>query len=115
MISPTIPRIITVPRSGINRKMKKRLAFNTIKERKKSLVFTFSRFLINHHQRKSTYPNLKNSAGWILGRKGILIHPLAPLSTIPTPGINTDICKSINQTAIIVVFLLFWKTLMGME
>lgn len=107
MISPTIPRIMTVPRSGINKKMKKRHAFNTIKETKKSFVFTFSRFLINHHERKSTYPNLKNSAGWILGRKGIFIHPLAPLSTIPIPGINTDICNAMSMLAMIVVFLLF--------
>ena len=81
---------------------------------KKSLVFTLSRFLISHHQRKRTYHNLKNSAGWILGRNGISIHPLAPLSTIPIPGINTDTCNAIKITAMIVVFLFFWKNLMGM-
>lgn len=114
MISPTIPRIITVPKSGINKKTKKRRVFSMINEMKKSLVFIFSRFLINHHQRNSTYHNLKNSAGWILGRNGILIHPLAPLRTIPTPGINTAICNAIKIVAIMVVFLFFWKNLIGM-
>ena len=107
MMRPTIPRIITVPKSGINKKTTKRSAFKMINEMKKSLVFTLSRFLISHHHRNNTYPNLKNSAGWMLGRNGILIHPLAPLSTIPIPGINTAICNSIRITAMIVVFLLF--------
>lgn len=78
MMSPTIPRIITVPRSGINKKIKKRAALRIIKYMKKFLLFILSRFLMSHHHTKSTYPNLKNSAGWILGRNGILIHPLDP-------------------------------------
>ena len=113
MISPTIPRIITVPRSGINKKIKKNIAFNMMNEMKKSLVFTLSRFLISHAQRKSTYPNLKNSAGCILQRSGIFIHPLEPLSTIPIPGMNTDICNTIRMMAMMVTFLLFWKNFMG--
>lgn len=106
-MSPTIPKIITVPKSGINKKTKKRSAFSTIKEMKNSLVFALSRFLISHHQRKSTYHSLKNSAGWMLGRNGMSIHPLAPLSTIPIQGINTATCNTIRMTAIMVMFLLF--------
>ncbi len=63
IISHTIARIITVPRSGINRKIKKSNAFKIMNETKKSFVFTLSRFLINHQPRNSTYHNLKNSAG----------------------------------------------------
>jgi hypothetical protein len=63
IISPTIPKIITVPRSGINKKTKKRRALSIINEMKNSLVFVLSRFLISHHERKSTYHNLKNSDG----------------------------------------------------
>lgn len=107
MMSPTIARIITVPKSGINKKMKKKITFKIINEMKKSFVFTLSRFLINHHPKKSTYHNLKNSAGCMLGNPGISIHPLAPLSTIPIPGTNTNICNTMRKTAIIVIFLLF--------
>ena len=87
--SPTIAKIIIVPRSGINKNIKKKNAFNTMNDMKNSLVFTLLRFLISHHHKKSTYPNLKNSAGCILGSKGILIHPLAPLYTTPIHGKNT--------------------------
>jgi len=107
IINPTIPRIITVPRSGINKKMKKRNALIMINEIKNSLVSIFSRFLINHHQRNSTYPNLKNSAGCILPISGRLIHPLAPLSTVPTPGINTNIWSTIKMIAMMVILLFF--------
>jgi len=106
MISQTIAKIITVPRSGINKNIKKKNALSIIKEMKNSLVFTLSRFLINHAQRKRTYPNLKNSAGCILQSSGIFIHPLAPLSTIPT-GVNTNICNTIKMTAMMVMFLFF--------
>lgn len=74
---------------------------------KKSFVFILSRFLISHHQRKSTYHNLKNSAGWMFGNPGKSIHPLAPLRTIPIPGINTAICNAMSITAMIVMFLFF--------
>jgi hypothetical protein len=113
MINPTMAKIITVHRSGINRNTKKNHALSMRKETKNSLVFILSRFLINHAQRKSTYPNLKNSAGCILQRIGMFIHHLAPLSTIPIPGINTNNCTTINITAMIVMFLFFWKNLMG--
>ena len=113
MMSPTIPRIMTVPRSGINKKTKKRSAFNMMNEMKKSLVFTLSRFLISHALRKSTYHNLKNSAGCILPISGIFIHHLAPLITTHIPGKNTNICNIIRMTAMMVTFLFFWKNLMG--
>lgn len=105
MMSPTIPRIITVPRSGTSKKSRKNMAFNMMNETKKSLVFTLSRFLISRHQRKSTYPSLKNSAGWMFGNHGRSIHPLAPLSTTQIPGINTAICNAISMMAMIVMFL----------
>lgn len=90
MMSPTIPIIINVPKSGIKRNTKKRSAFIVMKETKNSFSFTLLRFLSNHHPRKRTYPNLKNSAGWILGKNGMSIHPLAPLRVIPIPGMKTD-------------------------
>ncbi|MEI6118528.1 MAG: hypothetical protein WCP92_04835 [bacterium] len=114
IIKPTIARIITVPKSGINKNIMKNIALSNINDTKKSLVFTLSRFLINRHHKNNTYHNLKNSAGCILPNHGIFIHPLAPLSTIPIPGINTDICRNIKITAIMVIFLFFWKNFIGM-
>lgn len=107
MISPTIPRIITVPRSGIRRKMKKRMALSTMKEMKNFLSLTMLRFLSSHDQRNNTYQSLKNSAGWMLGRNGILIHPLAPLSVMPIPGMNTAICNAMRMMAIMIIFFSF--------
>ena len=107
IIHHTIAKIITVPKSGINKNTKNNIALSMINETKNSLVFTLLYFLISHHHKKSTYHNLKNSAGWILGSKGILIHPLAPLSTTPIPGINTAICKIISTIAMMVIFLFF--------
>jgi hypothetical protein len=107
MISQTIPRIITVHRSGIKRKMKNSIALRTRNEMKNGLVFVMLRFLSNHDHKNNTYPSLKNSAGWILGKNGILIHHLAPLSVIPMPGINTDICSTMRMMAMIVMFLSF--------
>ncbi|HCY20275.1 TPA: hypothetical protein DIC40_00080 [Patescibacteria group bacterium] len=66
-----------------------------------------SRFFNNREEKKKTYPNLKNSAGCILGKNGREIHHLAPLSSIPIPGTNTKICKTIRITAIITIFLFF--------
>lgn len=114
IINPTIPRIITVPRSGINKKTKKSRALSTMNEMKNSFVFIFSRFLISHAQRKSTYPNLKNSAGWMFGKNGRFTHHLAPWYSVPIPGINTASCRSIKMTAMMVIFLFFWKNLIGM-
>lgn len=115
MTNPTMPRIMTVPRSGMSRKRKKNIAFNMMNERKKSFVFTLSRFLISRHHRKSTYPSLKNSAGWMLVSPGMLIHPLAPLSVIPMPGMNTAIWSAMRMIAMMVTFLLLWKNLIGIE
>ena len=113
MTSPTIARIITVQRSGINRNTKKNIASRIINEMKKSLVFILSRFLINHHPKKSTYHSLKNSAGWILGNIGISIHHLAPLYVAPIPGIKTAICNIISTIATMVTDLCFWKNFIG--
>jgi hypothetical protein len=111
MISPTIPRIISVPRSGMSKKTKKRMALMVMNEMKKLLSLILLRFLNNHDHKNNTYPNLKNSAGWILGRKGILIHHLAPLSVIPIPGTKTANCNTIKMTDIMMIFLSFWKNL----
>ena len=107
MMSHTIPIIIKVPRSGIKRNTKKSNAFTTKKETKNSFSFTLLRFLKSHHPRKRTYPSLKNSAGWILGKNGISIHPLAPLRVIPIPGINTDNWSAMRMTAMIKIFFSF--------
>ena len=72
-----------------------------------------SRFLRSREEKKKTYPSLKNSAGCILGKKGREIHHLAQLSSIPIPGINTRICKTIKTTPKIMMFLFFWKNLSG--
>lgn len=66
-----------------------------------------SRFLSNREEKKKTYHNLKNSAGCILGKKGRDIHHLAQLSTIPTPGTNTNICNNMRMIPIITMFLFF--------
>ena len=107
MISQTIPRIRTVPRSGISRKMKKRHALSTMNEMKNFLSSTALRFLSSHDQRNKTYHSLKNSAGWILGKNGMLTHPLAPLRVIPSPGINTANCSVISTMATMVIFFAF--------
>ena len=104
MINATIPRIITVHKSGISKKTKKSNAFSIKNEVKNSLVFTLSRFLINHHPKNSMYPNLKNSAGCILGKKGISIHHLDPLSTTHIPGTNTKSWSTMRSIAMMVIF-----------
>ena len=111
MMSQTIPRIITVPRSGMSKKIKNNIALTTMNEIKNFLSLTILRLLNNHDHKKNTYHNLNNSAGWILGNKGIFTQPLAPLSVTPSPGINTANWSTIRIIAMIVIFLSFWKNL----
>ncbi|MEI8092514.1 MAG: hypothetical protein WCG98_10590 [bacterium] len=107
IINQTIPRIITVHRSGMRRKIKNNIAFNTMNEIKNPLSLTILSLLNSHDHKKNTYPSLKNSAGWILGKNGILIHHLAPLSVTPMPGINTDNCSTIKTTAMMIIVFCF--------
>lgn len=104
MINATIPKIITVHKSGISKKTKKSNVFSIKNEVKNSLVFTLSRFLISHPPKNKIYPNLKNSAGWILGKNGISIHHLDPLRTTHIPGTNTRSWSTMSAIAIMVMF-----------
>lgn len=113
MIRPTSPMISTDQRSGMARKRAKKIPFNIINERINSGLLRSFCFLSSQAERKITYPSLKNSAGWILGSPGILIHPLAPLSETPMPGINTINWSKMSATAMMTIFLLFWKNLIG--
>lgn len=113
IISHTIHKISTVHKSGIIKKTINSTAFNIMKNLKNSILFIIFCFLNNHHHRNNTYHNLKNSAGWILGRNGISIHHLAQFSTTPSHGINTKSCSTIRTMDITVIFFSFWKNLIG--
>jgi hypothetical protein len=107
IISQTTQRISTVQRSGIRRKKLNNIALRITNAKTNSGLFKFFFFLNNHEERNITYHSLKNSAGWIEGRKGTLIHHLAPFNEIPIQGTNTINCKTNIMTEIIIMFLLF--------
>ena len=63
IIKAVIHIIKTVQKSGISKKMKKSIAFNTKNIRKNSLLFICSFFLVIQLAKNITYANLKNSEG----------------------------------------------------
>ena len=64
-------------------------------------------FLTSHQAIKSTYHNLKNSQGWILGNHLIYSHHLAQLYVAQIHGINTRICKINTNIVTIQIFFCF--------
>lgn len=114
IINPTNPITSTLPKSGISKKTINKSPLSRRKAVKNSSVFTFLFFLMSQLERKNTYPSLKNSAGCIVVRPPIFIHPLAPLNVAPIgSGKNTASCNKkipINHN---IIFLLFSRYLIG--
>lgn len=106
-------KISKVPKSGINKKINKRMEFITIKLSVSCFGSLVSRFFNNQYDKKKTYQILKNSDGCIFEIPGIDIHHLAQFKTIPTQGTKTSSCKSIKTTPISIILVFFWKNFSG--
>ncbi len=104
MTSATSPSTSTDPISGMSNNTRNKTALSAANEMKNSRVFTNERLRISHHAKNITYPNLKNSTGWIVVLIPIFLRssrPVAPFRSIPS-GVNTNNCMISDPTPMMI-------------